>query len=53
MNHLEKNKHDQPSVRGLTLTESKIKRLTKYYKKKGDLPQDWRFSKANAKLLIE
>ncbi|MBU2639686.1 MAG: 30S ribosomal protein S15 [Nanoarchaeota archaeon] len=53
LKHLETNKHDQPSVRGLTLTESKIKRLAKYYKNKGLLPQSWRYSKANAKLLIE
>ena len=53
MKHLEANKHDQPSVRGLTLTESKIKRLTKYYKKREILPQDWKYTKANAKLLIE
>ena len=53
MRHLEANKHDQPSFRGLTITESKIKRLAKYYKRKGLLPQSWRYSKANAKLLIE
>jgi small subunit ribosomal protein S15 len=53
MEHLSSNKHDQPSVRGLTLTESKIKRLAKYYKSKGTLSKDWRFSKTNAKLLIE
>ncbi|MAF51233.1 MAG: 30S ribosomal protein S15 [Nanoarchaeota archaeon] len=53
MEHTETNKHDQPSIRGLTLTESKIKRLSKYYKKRGILPENWRFSKTNAKLLIE
>jgi small subunit ribosomal protein S15 len=53
MEHIEANKHDQPSIRGLTLTESKIKRLSKYYKKRGLLPLDWRFSKTNAKLLLE
>ncbi|MAG52859.1 MAG: 30S ribosomal protein S15 [Nanoarchaeota archaeon] len=53
MEHLETNKHDQPSVRGLTLTESKIRRLAKYYKRKEVLPQTWRYSKTNAKLLIE
>lgn len=53
MKHLETNKHDQPSIRGLALTESKIKRLTKYYKRKNLLPQTWKYTKANAKLLIE
>ena len=51
--HIEKNKHDQPSIRGLNLTESKIRRLAKYYKRKGMLAPEWRYSKANAKLLLE
>lgn len=51
--HVEKNKHDQPSIRGLTLTESKIRRLAKYYKNKDTLPKTWHYSRANAKLLIE
>ncbi len=32
--HLELNKHDMNAVRGLSLAESKIKRLEKYYKNK-------------------
>lgn len=51
--HNEQNKHDQPSIRGLTLTESKIRRLAKYYKTKNLLPEAWRYSRTNAKLLIE
>ena len=31
-NHMTKNKHDYTSKRGLELTESKIRRLAKYYK---------------------
>ena len=31
--HMEENKHDYTGLRGLQLTESKIKRLTKYYKR--------------------
>ena len=53
LKHMEKNKHDQPSKRGLNLTESKIRRLTKYYKKKGVLPKDWKYSKEQAKLLVQ
>ena len=34
-NHLEKNKKDKHSRRGLVLIESKIRRLVKYYRKKG------------------
>jgi small subunit ribosomal protein S15 len=51
--HVEKNKYDQPSNRGLVLTESKLKRLAKYYKKKQILPETWRYSRTNAKMLIE
>ena len=53
MKHLEINKKDQPSVRGLQLTESKIKRLTKYYKKENKIPENWKYSKSSVKLLIE
>ena len=51
--HLQLNKKDQPSKRGLQLTESKIKRLAKYYKKADKIPEDWRFSREQASLLIE
>lgn len=50
--HLEANKHDMPSRRGLSLTGSKIKRLTKYYKRKGILPADWTYSRDQAKITI-
>ncbi len=53
MKHLEKNPKDMPSKRGLILTESKIKKLSKYYKKSGKLSQDWVFIRENAKLLLE
>ena len=51
--HLGKNHKDMPSKRGLILTESKIKKLSKYYKRIGRLPEDWTFVRENAKLLIE
>ena len=41
--HLEKNKHDKTAMRGLQLTESKIRRLTDYYKKTKKLPADWKY----------
>ena len=53
LKHLETNKKDQPSVRGLQLTESKIRRLAKYYKQHDRLPQDWRYDRSKIKLLIE
>ncbi|MBS3119457.1 30S ribosomal protein S15 [Candidatus Woesearchaeota archaeon] len=51
--HLENNKHDQPAKRGLLLTESKIRRLVKYYKGTGRLPQSWKFDPDKIRLLIE
>jgi len=51
--HLQPNKKDQPSRHGLLLTESKIKRLAKYYKRTDKLPPDWRFSRDRASLLVE
>lgn len=50
--HMEENKKDQPSRRGLLLTDSKINRLIKYYKRTGKLPLDWSFDKSKASLLI-
>ena len=50
--HLEKNKRDYQSYRGLELTESKIRRLAKYYIRKGLLPKGWKYDPEQAKLLI-
>ncbi len=50
--HMEKNKKDYQSYRGLELTESKIRRLAKYYIKKGLLPKGWKYDPEQAKLLI-
>ncbi len=52
-NHLQKNKHDYTSLRGYEITESKIRRLAKYYKKRGVLPLDWKWSIEKAKLLVK
>ena len=46
--HLEANKHDETAARGLTLTESKIGRLTKYYKRTGRIPETWKFDTERA-----
>lgn len=51
--HLDENKKDMPAKRGLQLTQSKIGRLVKYYKKKGKLAQDWTYDIDNISLLIE
>jgi small subunit ribosomal protein S15 len=51
--HLEENKHDMSANRGLQLTESKIKRIVKYYKKTNKLPLDWKYDKESIKLFVE
>ncbi|MBD3259293.1 30S ribosomal protein S15 [Candidatus Woesearchaeota archaeon] len=51
--HMQSNKHDKTAKRGLQLTDSKINRLAKYYKKTKKLPADWKYDPARAELLIE
>src|SRR3989338_1878940 len=46
--HIETNNKDQTAKRGITLTESKIKRLTKYYKRTGKLSSEWKFDPQHA-----
>lgn len=42
--HLENNSKDIHNRRSLLLIESKIRRLTKYYKRVGKIPQNWRYN---------
>jgi small subunit ribosomal protein S15 len=51
--HLELNRLDGPAVRGLLYTESKIKRLAKYYKAIKRLPLDWKYDPEKIKLVTE
>ena len=51
--HLEENRKDMTAKRGLQLTESKIKRLIKYYKKNGKLASEWKYDPERAGLFIE
>jgi small subunit ribosomal protein S15 len=51
--HLKANHKDRSSKRGLQLTESKIRRLVKYYKRTGRLPEDWKYNLKTAKLLVK
>ncbi len=53
MKHLETNKKDMPAQRGLRLSESKIGRLVKYYKRTAVLVSDWKYDRSKAKILIE
>jgi len=51
--HLEKNHKDYISQRGLELTESKIRRIAKYYKREKVLPVDWKYNPEKARLLVK
>ncbi len=51
--HLEKNHKDETAYRGLTITESKIGRIVKYYKKSKVLPASWNYSRENVQLLLK
>lgn len=51
--HLDVNKKDLKNKRNLQLTESKIRRLTKYYHTKNKLPEGWKYSPSQAKLMFE
>ena len=50
--HLEENKKDLASRRGLQLLESKIYRLSKYYRNTKVLPKDWKYDWRKAAVLI-
>lgn len=41
--HLDKNKKDLHNKRSLQLIEAKIYKFTRYYKRKGVLPPDWKY----------
>jgi len=51
--HFELNKHDMHAKRVLLLTNSKIHRLVKYYKRIGKLPVTWKYDTKSAELLIK
>ena len=51
--HLKHNPNDVSNRRGLQLIEAKIRRLEKYYKENGVLPTTWKYSLANAELMLK
>ena len=51
--HLKENRGDVSNKRGLNLIEAKIRRLERYYKRNGVLPQNWRYSLSNAELMLK
>ncbi len=50
--HLSEHRKDFHNKRGLQLIESKIRRLVKYYKNEGVLPEDWKYDPNTAKILL-
>ncbi len=50
--HLDENKKDMTAKRGIQLTESKIRRLVKYYKSKKKLDQSWNYNPEKASFYI-
>lgn len=51
--HLNTNPKDLSNRRGLQLTEAKIRRLARYYKREGLIPADWDYSLKLAELLVK
>ena len=51
--HLEENPKDLHGKRGLTIIESRIRRLGRYYAKNGQLPEGWRYDPTKAALLVK
>ncbi len=50
--HLNQNKKDFHNKRSLQLTESKIRRMGKYYIKEKKLPEKWKYKPKEAELLL-
>ena len=48
--HIEKNMKDQPNKRALQLIESRIYKLSRYYKREGVLPPDWKYKGKTASI---
>ena len=51
--HIERNRMDMGAKRGMILTQSKIRRLVKYYKRTNKLPEDWKFDPTQASMYIQ
>jgi small subunit ribosomal protein S15 len=51
--HLQTHPKDLSNRRGLSLMESRIRRLARYYRRRHRLPETWRYSAAGAALQVE
>ena len=50
--HLAENRNDLHNKRQMQLTESKVRRLVKYYVGTGRLPKDWSYKPETAEILL-
>ena len=53
INHLESNRKDLHNSRQLELTESKIRRLSRYYQGRGQLDTEWTYKRDQLRLMVE
>ena len=51
--HMERHKYDAKAKHGLEKMESKVRRLVKYYIRKGRMPKGWKYSIEKARLLVK
>jgi len=51
--HLKENPKDLHTKRGLTIIESRIRRLGRYYSREKVLPEGWRYDPKEAALLVK
>jgi len=51
--HLETHPKDLSNQRGLSLMESRIRRLARYYRQQKRIPESWRYTAAAAALQVE
>jgi len=50
--HLEKNKKDKSAKFRLILTESRIHRIVRYFKRTGGVPPNWKYESSTASALV-
>jgi len=53
IDHLGSNRKDRHNSRQLELTESKIRRLSRYYKGRGQLDTEWAYKRDELRLMVE
>ena len=53
IDHLSNNRKDNHNRRALELTESKIRRLARYYQSHDRLASDWKYKRDQVRLMVE